>query len=386
MFKAKFNDKKFKTNVRLCINRLKLVEKKKTEMALKARKEIADYMKIGKTDRARIRVEHIIREDYLVEGLEITEMFLDLILARVGLINLSNEIDPGMAESISSVIWVQPRIVTECAELKVVCDEFSKKYGKEYMQACRSGIIGTVSKKLQKKLDPHAPPRALIENYLIEIAKNYNVDFEPDQAALLGNDLPSEVRLADLIDINAPDKWNNQPKPPNNSGGGGGMGAPPLEVYNAGGTAPPVIPTQGPAFQASAQPTPFQYPTMNDNRKASDSLPSIPDQNSGHLPSYNSATVGTFNMRGKDAGPPGNLGIPDPTPTYPGAPQPQSSQGGEHIYEFEENVYDDVAIHLPEIPDLPSIPNDDDDKGSGGNGGDADFDDLNARFEALKKK
>ena len=81
-------------------------------------------------DRARIRVEHIIREDYLVEGLEITEMFLDLLLARVGLITLSNEIDPGMQESISSVIWVQPRIVTECAELKVVVDELTKKYGK----------------------------------------------------------------------------------------------------------------------------------------------------------------------------------------------------------------------------------------------------------------
>ena len=149
MFKAKFNDKKFKTNVRLCINRLKLVEKKKTEMALKARKEIADYIKISKTgiylekifrtikcykihviDRARIRVEHIIREDYLVEGLEIAEMFLDLLLARVGLINLSNEIDPGMAEAISSVIWVQPRIITECPELKIVCDELGKKYGK----------------------------------------------------------------------------------------------------------------------------------------------------------------------------------------------------------------------------------------------------------------
>merc|ERR1712131_8826 len=83
MFKPKFNDKKFKTNVRLCINRLKLVEKKKTEMALKARKEIADYIKIGKAGKARIRVEHIIREDYLVEGLEIAEMFLDLLLARV---------------------------------------------------------------------------------------------------------------------------------------------------------------------------------------------------------------------------------------------------------------------------------------------------------------
>ena len=75
-------------------------------------------------------MEHIIREDYLVEGLEIAEMFLDLLLARVGLINLSNEIDPGMAEAISSVIWVQPRIITECPELKIVCDELGKKYGK----------------------------------------------------------------------------------------------------------------------------------------------------------------------------------------------------------------------------------------------------------------
>ena len=59
MFKAKFNDKKFKTNVRLCINRLKLVEKKKTEMALKARKEIADYMKIGKTGNVILSIFRI---------------------------------------------------------------------------------------------------------------------------------------------------------------------------------------------------------------------------------------------------------------------------------------------------------------------------------------
>ena len=48
--------------------RLKLLEKKKTEMALKSRKEIADYIAAGKPERAKIRVEHIIREDYYVEG------------------------------------------------------------------------------------------------------------------------------------------------------------------------------------------------------------------------------------------------------------------------------------------------------------------------------
>ena len=62
--------------------RLKLLEKKKTEMALKSRKEIADYIQAGKAERAKIRVEHIIREDYVVEAMELLEMFCDLLLAR----------------------------------------------------------------------------------------------------------------------------------------------------------------------------------------------------------------------------------------------------------------------------------------------------------------
>ena len=50
--------------------------------------------------------------------------------------------------------------------------------------------------------------------------------------------------------------------------------------------------------------------------------------------------------------------------------------------------YDDVSVDLG----LPEIPNDSDDQSGGGNGGggaaepDDDFDDLQARFNALKKK
>ncbi len=60
MFSSGPNYAKLKTNLRLAVNRLKLLEKKKTELALKARKEIADYIGDNKAERARIRVEHII--------------------------------------------------------------------------------------------------------------------------------------------------------------------------------------------------------------------------------------------------------------------------------------------------------------------------------------
>ena len=86
MFSSGPKYQKLTTNLRLSINRLKLLEKKKTEMAVKARREIADYLIAGKEDRARIRVEHIIREDYIVEAMELIEMYCDLLLARMGLI------------------------------------------------------------------------------------------------------------------------------------------------------------------------------------------------------------------------------------------------------------------------------------------------------------
>lgn len=48
MFSSGPSYSKLKTNLRLAINRLKLLEKKKTELAQKARKEIADYISTGK--------------------------------------------------------------------------------------------------------------------------------------------------------------------------------------------------------------------------------------------------------------------------------------------------------------------------------------------------
>lgn len=61
MFSNAPNYTKLKTNLRLSLNRLKLLEKKKMELTQKARREIADYIQTGKSERAKIRVEHIIR-------------------------------------------------------------------------------------------------------------------------------------------------------------------------------------------------------------------------------------------------------------------------------------------------------------------------------------
>lgn len=296
MFSSGPNYNKLKTNLRLSVNRLKLLEKKKTETNQKARKEIAgkvqipevpaivqcikfhhsirfpghqqarsrkdprgvDYSRGCKLDFDKQRpMTHPIRLiifmtfQYLVEAMEILEMFCDLILARFGLVTQLKELDDGIAEAVSSIIWVAPRLQADVAELKVVSDMLTSKYGKPFADASRAAVHpSAVSDKLQHKMSIQAPPKLLVEKYLIEIAKIFNINYEPDQSIM-----QSEVRpdgfLIDLNDRNNLD--GNIPAPP-----GPGFAAypqpPPLPIM-------PHPPAFGyPVLPNKDQMPPFNYP------------------------------------------------------------------------------------------------------------------------------
>lgn len=140
-------------------------------------------------------------------------MFCDLILARFGLVTQLKELDEGISEAVSSIIWVAPRLQADCAELKVISDMLTAKYGKPYGDACRAAVPpANVSDKLQHKMSIQAPPKLLVEKYLIEIAKIFNIDYEPDQSIMKDDSRPDGY----LIDFGG-DKNNldgNIPAPP----------------------------------------------------------------------------------------------------------------------------------------------------------------------------
>ncbi|RMC09407.1 hypothetical protein DUI87_14415 [Hirundo rustica rustica] len=267
MLGSGFKAERLRVNLRLVINRLKLLEKKKTqrrtprvlweilpiypdtaELAQKARKEIADYLAAGKDERARIRVEHIIREDYLVEAMEILELYCDLLLARFGLIQSMKELDSGLAEAVSTLIWAAPRLQSEVAELKIVADQLCAKYSKEYGKLCRTNQIGTVNDRLMHKLSVEAPPKILVERYLIEIAKNYNVPYEPDSVVMAEAPAGGE---ADLIDVG----FTDDVKKGGHGGGGGGGFTAPMIAQDGLVPMPVMMPMPMPATNPA-----FSYP------------------------------------------------------------------------------------------------------------------------------
>nr|XP_054496619.1 IST1 homolog isoform X1 [Agelaius phoeniceus] len=364
MLGSGFKAERLRVNLRLVINRLKLLEKKKTELAQKARKEIADYLAAGKDERARIRVEHIIREDYLVEAMEILELYCDLLLARFGLIQSMKELDSGLAEAVSTLIWAAPRLQSEVAELKIVADQLCAKYSKEYGKLCRTNQIGTVNDRLMHKLSVEAPPKILVERYLIEIAKNYNVPYEPDSVVMAEAPPGGE---ADLIDVGFTDDVK---KGGHGGGGGGGFTAP---MIGHDGLVP--MPVMMPMPMPTTNP-PFSYPP-----------PKGPENFSG-LP------VGTYQPFSNIHPPP----IPANPPTYESIDEPNADKDAAALVPGPEpkpeaspkpragapNTFDNFVL-----PELPSVPDTLPTASAGANSSaseDIDFDDLSRRFEELKKK
>lgn len=93
--------------------------------------------------------------------------------------------DPALEEAISSILWAGPRLAAMVPELKSIYDQFALKYGKDYAEACKEDKKDTISKKLKQRLGVEAPSKLLIEKYLIEIAKNFKVEYEPDEQVSL---------------------------------------------------------------------------------------------------------------------------------------------------------------------------------------------------------
>lgn len=362
MFSTGPNYAKLKTNLRLIINRLKLLEKKKTEIASKARKDIADYISAGKDDRARIRVEHIVREDYLVEAMELLEMFCDLILARFGLIQTQKELDPGLEEAIASIIWASPRLQADVQELKLVTDQLTSKYGKEFAQACRTNELNNVNEKVMHKLGVQAPPKILVERYMIEIAKTYNVPFEPDPSVMSQDEIFAAENL--LIDLGE-----------KKGGGGGGNGGPSggmgVLQPQSGGGASASVPSYPPP-QSQYPPPQQMYPPPQDGKYP----PPLPQ-----MPPAGGIGAGGFVDPAHSAPPPGT------------GQQSYNDWLGEDPKKQVHSQPPPPAGFNPEaFPDLPAVPNStlpdpgNSVGGSSAGGEDVDFDDLTRRFEQLKKR
>lgn len=425
---------KLKTNLNLIMHRLKLVEKKKMELNQKARRTIGEFLNAGKVDRARIRVEQIIREDYIVEAMDLVESYCDFLVSRFGQLQSTETVDEGLATAISSLIWVTPFFENDVPELKVIGDQLGKKYGKQYVAAARDNSIKTVNETLMKKMSVQVPSKVLVEKYLVEIAKDQKIDYKPDprvmkeQEALnstgfgqghssddddqggSGGQRSRQPGAAPQGGFNLIDLGDHYPRNPITQPSFNPYGSPPPLP-----SEPPLGPSHasGPAdfsgagsdvTDASAPsaniPIGFNLPSLNDSLSGSSSNQSaklqpstIEKANNKHLHQANDATSGQQHQQA-DGGPPpnydsvvnkpGGSGQSNQTQYFSFGPDSSFGGAGHHHAGSKDDLNDT-------LPELPPVPKDDGAKAAGPSASSdlderLDLEDLTRRFEELKNR
>lgn len=179
---------RLKAQLKMAINRLHLIQEKDTALGKKTRRDMATLLNEGKEQSAKIRVENIIRSDEYVELLEILELYCELLLARIALLD-NRECDQGLEQAVKTIIYCASR--TEVKELYNLREIFISKFGKEFAKNALEAPESYMAEGVFKRLKSDPPSQELVVLYLKEIAKAYNAPF---------SELTDEERYADQQD------------------------------------------------------------------------------------------------------------------------------------------------------------------------------------------
>jgi len=159
--------------LKLGINRLRLHRTKKLEEGNRQKKEIAELLQAEKEQLARVKVTTVIFDDYMIEALNIVEVYCETILARAQLLSVQKVCPSDLKEAVCNIIYAAPYLAME--ETTKLRAAFIKRYGKDFMLECEQN--GYLNQKLVTRLQHKPPDEALINFYLSAIAKKHNIDW-----------------------------------------------------------------------------------------------------------------------------------------------------------------------------------------------------------------
>mmetsp|Transcript_31470 Transcript_31470/g.41623 ORF Transcript_31470/g.41623 Transcript_31470/m.41623 type:complete len:366 (+) Transcript_31470:121-1218(+) len=174
-----FSSTKLKVNLKMATTRMQLAINKKTNAIKIAKKDIAGLLAEGKEEKARIRVEPIIRDDFTIEAYEILSLITELLTERMRIIESQKECPPDLVEALSTLVYASDRI--DVQELIEVKKQIKLKYGKAFVQRAEVNEGGICNERIVHKLSLQPPSQFLCVSYLQEIANKYEVDWTPPE-------------------------------------------------------------------------------------------------------------------------------------------------------------------------------------------------------------
>lgn len=152
---------------------MKLLQQKKAALAKQTRRSLSQVLEEKKIESARIRIENVIQEDIYIELLEALEIYAELVLARCSTISNGQIHDERLREALHVMVYCSQ--YTDIKELQTLKPLIGHLVSKEFVQEA-SDDKDAIPPKILAKIHIAVPKTELVDLYLLEIAKAYNVE------------------------------------------------------------------------------------------------------------------------------------------------------------------------------------------------------------------
>jgi len=180
VFEWGFNANKLKPQLKMAVHRFQMASNKKSALLKQSMREVAVLLAEDppKEEKARIKAEALIRDDYIIEAYDILSLNCELLSERIKLIQFSKECPPDLISCISTLMYAAPRV--DVPELLVIRKQFTAKYGKKFDEDAMGNVGGILNERVVTKLSVQPPAAYLVQTYLEQICEKYEVDWSPN--------------------------------------------------------------------------------------------------------------------------------------------------------------------------------------------------------------
>jgi Regulator of Vps4 activity in the MVB pathway len=163
----------------MAVHRFQMASNKKSALLKQSMREVAVLLNEDppKEEKARIKAEALIRDDYMIEAFDILSLNCELLAERIKLIQHSKDCPPDLVSCISTLIYAAPRV--DIPELTDIRRQFKAKYGKQFEENAVNNVGGILNERVVTKLSVEPPAAFLVQTYLEQICEKYEVDWSP---------------------------------------------------------------------------------------------------------------------------------------------------------------------------------------------------------------
>ncbi|XP_027361712.1 uncharacterized protein LOC113869538 [Abrus precatorius] len=193
-----FKAAKFKAIVHLAISRLAVLKNQRHARLRHARSDVLELLQLGHHERALLRVEHVIKDQNMLDVYDMIEGYCNLLIERVHLIEQERECPEELKEAASGLLYAASRCgdFPEIQEIRAV---LTSRFGKEF--AARAIELRNncgVHPQMIQKLSTRMPTLESRMKALKEIASENGIVLQLEEASSVSVEEQSNVEKKNL--------------------------------------------------------------------------------------------------------------------------------------------------------------------------------------------